>query len=177
MRHRGQVILGALLVIFGLGILLGNLLGVNLWRVFWPLLFIGLGAWIILRPQMLEEGTAITQRLLGDVRRDGEMRVADEEILVLIGDVKLDLREAHWPEGETRLRIMGFVGDVSIRVPEDVGVDLSSTAFVSSLRWQERKEEGIFLPLQLQSEHYEMARKRLRVEVVYFIADVKIRWE
>ncbi len=177
MRNRGQAIIGALLIIFGLGILLGNLLGINLWRLFWPLLLIGLGAWIILRPSMLEEGTAFTQRLLGDIRRDGQVQVSDEEILVVIGDINLDLREALWPEGETRLSIKGFVGDVRIRVPEDVGVDLSSTAFVSSVRWQDRKEEGIFLPLQLQSENYEMARKRLRVDILHFVSDIKMRWE
>ena len=177
MRNRGQVTLGAVLVIIGLGILLGNILGINLWRLFWPLLFIGLGAWIILRPSMVEEGTTITQRLLGEINRDGEMRVGDEEIFVLIGDTNLDLREATWPEGETRLRIMGFVGDINIRVPEDVGVDLSSNAFVSDVRWQERSEDSILLPLQLQSENYEMARKRLRLDVLYFVCDVKVRWE
>ena len=177
MQHRGQVVLGAFLVFIGLLVLFGNVLGVNLWRLFWPLLLIALGAWFILRPRMLEEGTAVTQRLIGDVKRAGELRLQDEEIFLLIGDVKLDLREAIWPEGETRLRVLGFVGDIELRVPENVGVALASTAFVSSVRWADRKEEGIFLPLQLQSEGYELARQRLRVEVIHFVADVKVRWE
>jgi lia operon protein LiaF len=177
MQHRGQVLLGAFLVAIGLMVLLGNLLGVNLWRVFWPLLLIGLGAWFILRPRMVEEGTAVTQRIIGDIRRGGEGRVQDEEIFVLIGDVKLDWREAIWPEGETRLRILGFIGDIELRVPENVGVSLASTSFISSVRWLDRKEDGIFLPLQLESEHYDLARQRLRIEIVHFIADVKVRWE
>lgn len=177
MQHRGQVVLGAFLVAIGTIILLGNLLGVNLWRLFWPLLLIALGIWFILRPRMVEEGTHVTQRLLGDVRRAGPARVEDEEIFVFIGDVKLDLREAIWPEGETRLRVLGFIGDIEVRVPENVGVALSSTAFVSSVRWADQKEEGIFMPLQLQSQDYEMARQRLRLEVVHFISDIKVRWE
>ncbi len=177
MQHRGQVMLGAFLVAIGLMVLLGNLLNVNLWRLFWPLLLIAIGAWFILRPSMVEEGTSVTQRLLGDVKRSGAARMQDEEIFLLIGDVKLDLREATWPEGETRLRILGFVGDIELQVPENVGVALSSTSFVSSVRWADRKEEGLFLPLQLQSENYELARQRLRLEIVHFVSDIKVRWE
>lgn len=177
MRNQGQIVLGGILVAIGLLVLFGNLLGVNLWRLFWPLLLIGLGIWFILRPRMVEEGTAVTQRVLGDINRRGQVRVQDEEMFLLIGDVNLDLREAIWPEGETRLRILGFVGDIELRVPENVGVALSSTAFVSSVRWQDRKEDGFLLPLQLESEGYALAPHRLRLEVIHFVAEVQVRWE
>ena len=177
MWNRGQAVLGATLVAIGLLVLLGNLLGVNLWRLFWPLVLIGLGAWVMLRPSMVKEGTAVTQRFIGDIKRSGPVRVQDEEMFLLIGDIDLDLRDAIWPEGETRLRIMGFVGEAEIRVPENVGVSLSSTALVSSVRWHDRKEEDLFLPLQIESEGYAEAHQRLRLEVIHLVAEIEVRWE
>ncbi len=177
MGRQGQRVLGAFLVAVGAVVLLGNLLGVNLWRLFWPLVLIALGVWFILRPRMVEEGTYVTTRLLGEIKRSGQVRVQDEEILILIGDVDMDWREALWPEGETRLRIVGFVGDIELRVPKDVAVELSSLAFVSEVRWADRKEESFVAPLALQSENYALAQHQLHVEVLQFVSDIRVRWE
>lgn len=177
MRIRNQTLLGWVLVGIGLLILFGNLLNINLWKLFWPLFFIGIGVWVILRPYTAKEGTAITQRLIGDIHRQGQFPLRDEEIFLLIGDVDLDLREALFPEGETCLHILGFAGDVNIQLPEDAALKLVSMLFAGSVRWNDRKEEGVLQSFQGQTEGYERARKRLSVRIARFAGDISVQWE
>ena len=90
MNARGQIVLGGVLVAAGLLALADLWLGISLWPLLFPLLLIGLGIWVLKRPGSVAPGTKVTQRLFGDVvRREG---VADEDIFVLLGDVKID-----WP--------------------------------------------------------------------------------
>lgn len=177
MKRQGQVILGGVLILIGGLVLLGNLLNISLWAYFWPLFFIALGVWVIARPSMIPEGMLFSQRIIGDISRKGDVQVDDEEMFVFIGDVNLDLREAVWPEGETKLRILGFVADVRIRLPENIPASANVTALVSDVNWGGQKQDRILTPYAAHSDGYETARSRLRIEMVYFVADLKVQWE
>ena len=133
MRNKGQLIIGLVIVLIGVSLLVGNLFHVNLWDFLWPLVLIGLGVWLLLRPQTVRTGTKVQQRLLGDIRRRGAWQVTDEEFWILVGDVKLDMTTADIPQGETLIRTYGFVDSVKLIVPEGIGVSVSSTAFVTGM--------------------------------------------
>lgn len=173
--NRNQVFVGLIIVLLGVLFLLGMLFEFNVWAVFWPLLLILLGLWLILRPRMVTAGTAVTQRFIGDVKRSGNWTVVDEDITLFIGGVKLDLTEAMVPLGETRLTVSGFVGDVSLVVPEDTGVAVHSSAFISNVRMGETKEESILTPVNLKSVDYKLRERQIRLQVNAFVSDVKVR--
>lgn len=175
MSKRGELFLGGILVLVGAIALMGTLLRVSLWAYFWPLLFIGLGAWFILRPRMVSEGRAVTMKLIGDIKRRGAWQVSDEEIWLIVGDVDLDLSQASIPDGETRLSIYGFVGDVEMIVPEGVGLKMHSVAFVSDAKVFGGKEESFVVPYEYATPGYEEAPQRLRVNTVHFVSDLKVR--
>ena len=175
MSNRNQVLVGLIIVLLGILFLLGTLFDCNVWAIFWPLLLILLGLWLILRPRMVTPGTAVTQRFIGDVKRSGSWTVTDEDITLFIGDVKLDLTEAILPPGETRLTVSGFIGDVKLIVPEDVGVAVSSSAFISNVKMGADKEESILTPLHLKSADYKLRERQIRLEVNAFVSDVKVQ--
>jgi len=175
MRNKGQLIVGLVIVLIGLTLLVGNLLHVNLWDFFWPLVLIGLGVWMLLRPRTVRTGTKVQQRLLGDIRRSGGWQVTDEEFWILIGDLKLDMSSAQIPEGETLIRTYGFVGDVKLVVPEGVGVSVSSTAFVTDSKVLGRKQDTFLATFRFASDNYETAERKIRLESTAFVTDLRIR--
>ena len=62
MRNQGQFTLGVVVVVVGVVLLIANLLHIDLGLFCWPLAFILLGLFFILRPRMIEPGTAVTQK-------------------------------------------------------------------------------------------------------------------
>jgi len=175
MRNRGQLFIGILLTLIGLMFLVGDLFDVNVWAFCWPVGLILLGVWLLLRPQLVSSDTAVRQKILGDIHRDGVWQVANEEIWIGVGDVDLDMTSADIPTGETRLRVFGFVGDVDVLVPEGVGVSVSSMAFVTDARVLGQKRDSFLAPVHLTSDDYETAERKIRLETTFFVGDLKVK--
>lgn len=175
MRNQGQLYLGGAIILIGILFLVGNLTNINIGDFCWPVAIILLGVWLLVRPRMLESGVALTQKLLGSIDRAGAWDVVDEEFWFLIGDMDLDISQAEIAPGETRLRAFGFIGDIDLAVPEGVGVSVSSTAFFSDVKLPGTKEESFVVPLHLQTDDYKTAERIIRLEVTFFVAEVKIR--
>jgi lia operon protein LiaF len=142
MRNQNQFYLGIAIVAVGVILLLANIFRIDIGIFCWPMALILLGVFLLLRPRMVDPGTTLTQKFLAEMDRQGEWSVEDEEIWYFVGDVSLDMSEAHIPYGETRLRAVGFVSDLDLRLPQDVGLSVSSTAFVSDTNLLGHKEES-----------------------------------
>ena len=106
---------------------------------------------------------------------DGVEIVVHLASVVGVGDVTLDLTRAVITPGETRLRVRCFVADVRLSVPEDVGVAVTSTAFVSEARFFERKRESILTTMRLISDNYELAERRVCLENTAFVGEIRVR--
>lgn len=175
MRNQGQLFLGGAIILVGLLFLIGNLADIDTGAFCWPIAFILLGVWLVLRPQMIAPDVMLTQRFLGTIRRRGTWQVADEEVWSFVADLKLDMTDADIPEGETSIKTFGFVTDLTLLVPKDVGVSVSSSAFVSSVKMLDRKEESFVAPLRIQTDNYDTAARKIQIEMIQFVAEVKIR--
>jgi hypothetical protein len=175
MRNRGQVYIGAALVIIGVVLALGALFKINVWAFCWPVGLILVGVWVLVRPRLVSSGTFANFHPLGEIHRYGNWQVTNEEIWTFVGDVDLDLLQADLPIGETTLRIYGFVCDVDVTLPADVGLSYNSTAFLTDARVNEHKLESFVVPSSFTSDNFLMAEKRIRLETLLFIADAKVR--
>ncbi|MGB8252884.1 MAG: hypothetical protein WCF08_06685, partial [Anaerolineaceae bacterium] len=90
MDRRWALGIGILVIVYGAFLLAGELFHFNGWAFFFPLLLIGLGVWLIMRPRMLGSRGQVQSRILGDINRVGVWQVVPEEIWLGIGDVVLD---------------------------------------------------------------------------------------
>lgn len=175
MRNRAQAVIGIVIILFGMLLLVGNILDVNVGVLFWPLLLIAAGLWLVLRPRMVAEGTAVTQKILGDIERSGQWTVHSEDITLLIGSLDLDLREANIPVGDTNLRFIGIVGDIDLSLPEDVGIFVVATAVVSEIDVRRDKQETIFSSGRIKSSNYATAERRIQLHATFVAGDIKAR--
>jgi lia operon protein LiaF len=175
MQDRGRIYLGILIIGIGLVFLIGTVFRVNVWAFCFPLGLIGVGVWLLIRPSMVGPETAIRQKVLGDIRRDGAWDVVDEEIWIGVGDVRLDMTAASIPAGETKLRLFGFVSDVDLIVPEGVGLSVSSTAFLTEGKLFGEKRESFVVPLQFESDDYELAERKIKLEAYFFVHELDVK--
>ena len=175
MRDKGSVVAGTLLIGLGVMFLLSIWLRINLWGFFWPGLLIVLGVVILMRSRTTPAGTRSEFVLLGDINREGDWSVTNEETWIGVGDVDLDFTHADVPVGETVLGVRGFVGDVDVIVPQSVGVSISASGFLTNVK-RAGREQPVFLgPYHYQSDGYETAERKIRLETSFFVHDLKLR--
>lgn len=170
-----ELYFGLFLATAGLLIFIRVLTGINIWGYLWPALLIVLGALMVLRPHRFGWWTLGEGRLLGDIRRWGHWQVENENLWCLIGDVKLDLTAADIPPGETQLRVYGLIGDVRLDIPPDVGYALDSTALITSANIKGYKQDFILTPYSFTSDNYANAERRVSIQVMRLINDLKVR--
>lgn len=175
MRNRGQLIIGAVLVALGLLSLLSTVFHIDFGALCWPVLLIGIGVWLVLRPRLTSPDSASEVLLIGDRRRRGEWTVRSEEFWLGVGDVELDMTQAVIPPGETVLRVYSFVGDVDIFVPRSAGVAVQMNGFVIDSDVLGQDYDSFLTPVSVQSENFSTAESRLRVEMTSFVVDLKIK--
>lgn len=174
MRSQGRILIGTLIIIAGVLLLLGAVFDINVGLFCFPVGLILLGIWLLFRPQMVGPETGFRVAFFGPVRRDGRWQVTDQEIWLAVGDVRLDLGEADIPSGVTDIRIFAFVADVRLLLPPGVGAAISSTSFVSDIKLFDRKREGIVAPVHMSSDGYDEAQRKVHLETVCFVAEVKV---
>ena len=175
MRHQGQYHIGILLIIVGVVFLVGRILDISIWGIIWPLALMGLGLWLLLRHKHIDSDTSINQKFIGDIRREGAWQVANEEIQIFIGDIELDMTRATIPDGVTKIRIFGFIADVDIFIPRNVGLSVSTTGFITDAKVLGQKEDKFFSGVNRTSDNYEKAKQKIQLETHFFINDLTVK--
>lgn len=174
MRNRGFIIIGGLLILWGGLILLSDWLGIDFGTICWPVALILLGVFLLVRPRMAFGKARVTFSPLNNTRRSGPWQVTSEEIYTLVGDTRLDLTQVELPEGETVLRVFGFVGDINLYLPAGMDSAVSSWAFVNDAHILGQKYDRFISPVEYSSAGYSSAARKFRLETYFFVADLDI---
>lgn len=172
--NRSGIFWGVAIIIVGVVLLAGGVFDVSLARYLWPLAFIGLGLWLLLGQRRQLEMEPAVDGFISEVKRDGRWEVIPASYRAFISDMKLDMTQAEIPDGETVLYFSGFIGDIKLRVPDDVGVKISVSAFIGETKVLGETRSGFLSPLTLQTADYKLAARRLHIQTNYFISDVKV---
>ena len=177
------IIAGALLLSNSLGYtsidvsaVIGSVIGVGV--IIGGLLFI----WSSRRrlPEATELETAPNRvmrrwRILGDMHLGREeWELEDMELESWIGEVRLDLTQAHLGQGERSIRLFNLIGDVDIFVPRALPVAVEVNGVIGKISLPGKKADGFFHWLSFTSPDYQSADKRVRIRVRSIIGDVNI---
>jgi predicted membrane protein len=174
MKAKGQLTFSWILIGFGALLLIGNLVGIDFGDVFWPLVLITVGLFLIFRPQIISPIHA-KYYFAGDVKINKSWDMSKKEIRMFAGDVKIDLADLNLPQGETDFTITAFAGEVNIFAPRDIGVSISTMAFVTNSRIDGKKMEYVLSGMEYATEGYEEALKKFKLYMQCFAADVKLK--
>ena len=173
---RSQIIIGIILILLGIIALMNQVLpNFRIGRFVGPLVLIGLGVLLLLRPRFAGPDVIVQIPILGDIRKTGIWEVTQHEIWWFVGSSRLDFTKAVFPKGDAVIKIFGFVTDLKVILPEDVGLRVSSSAFVSEYSGLYGKQERFINQLVDQSANYSSAEKRVDLQTVAFVSEIKIR--
>jgi len=172
---RWQMVLGIILVFWGVMALIEALFHVDVWRFVGPLILIGIGLLVILRPKMVGPDVQVLTKLFGDVHMSGAWEATQQEIWQFVGSNTLDFTKAVFPAGEATIKIIGFVAEVNIILPEDVGLHVEASSIVSEVDTSEGKQERIFSMLAYETPNYALAEKQVHLMTVGFVSEIKLK--
>lgn len=173
---RWQIMFGVALIFLGIMALFEVFFEVDLWRFIWPLILVGLGLLLIFRTQMAGPQVHFLTPILGDLRRSGSWEVTNQEIWWFVGTNRLDFTDAVFPDDEVTIKIFGLVAEVKIILPEDVGMRVGSTAFVSEFKGFEGTDERFLSSLNYQSPGYDDKDKRVNLQTVAIVSEIRVNF-
>lgn len=151
-----------------------------LWSLFWPVILIGGGVFLILRSTghtgaAGTELAASSTAALGKVvyGRNGET-LGNTQLSVGAGDVQVDLTHGTLPPGETVIDIALGIGDIEVLVPRDLAVMAEVQAALMDVTFLGRKTEHLLRSEHYASADYESAPRRVRLVVRAGIGDLDV---
>jgi lia operon protein LiaF len=190
------------LVLLGIGsVIQGNKLDYfdigwsNIWSWAWPLLIIYIGLKILFKRNTHRFSVSVDtnnekskdnyvknihsskrKQLVGDINIGSTpWQLEDLYLWFGVGDSDLDLTKAILPEGETVVDISGWVGDVTVLVPQDMDINASIDVRIGEATLFGHNQSGSARFLSYKSEHYESARKKVLLRVSLSIGDVTVK--
>jgi len=172
--RKSEIVFGSIILGVGVLLLVGAIFHIDIWGLICPAGMIALGAWLIYRTRRGPGGAEVNLRFVGDIRRRGAWTPQNEETWGFVLDTTLDFTQAELPPGETTFRTGAFVNDIKVTVPAEVGIALSSMAFLSETRINGQHEQTFFLPFEWQSDNYASASRKVIIRPFCFVAEVKI---
>ncbi|MBA4419589.1 MAG: hypothetical protein C0391_00385 [Anaerolinea sp.] len=172
--RRWQVIIGSLLIFFGVIALVNAIWHIQLGRYLWPIIFIAAGVLLLVKPKL--PGSWLWDWIsVNHAVRKGEVFAREETRNGFIGDTTIELTEAELPVGEMHYTLKGFIGDITLRVPAEVGVKVRANNFMGEIDMFGDESTGIMAPVEAQTANYGNAVKKVVVDMNYFIGELKVR--
>ena len=140
-------------VLMGIGAVI--LFGDHLTMVI-AVVLISLGLFFIRSKQVHKDDTYIQkQKLVDSVRLGREPWIMrNTSTWYLVGETYIDLSLAILEQKETTVILQGIVGDVDIKVPDDIGVSVTASVMFGQLHIADEREAGVMNKVVWQSEHY-----------------------
>lgn len=174
MRTRGLMYIGILLIILGLLALVSNLTGIDFGNFCFPAGLIVIGIWVLARPKMVKDGSAVEFNILGEHKRSGAWQVKNGEIWSGVGEVKLDFNGAEIPPGESQIHIYSLVGDIVLRPGVNMGLTLIANGLINSVKWMGAKQDNFLNSVTLSTPDFAQAERKVTVEVSALVGDIKV---
>jgi predicted membrane protein len=169
------VALGALFLLDSLGIRrIGN---AGLAEGAFALLLIALGVLAVLASLRVRRFRRRLRRAIGHVRSAEGWSVNDGVIQTVLGDIRLDLRDAQLPEGETNLTLLCWLGTIEVRAPAGVGLDATAQAIAGTVDVLDQREQGLIRDIHVRTPDFDAASRRLNLRLSTVIGELVVRQE
>jgi len=165
--RKGYVLIGV-----GAVILFGDHLTIII-----SVILISLGLFFIRSKQVHRDDTYIQkQKLMDSVRLGREPWILRNcSTWYIIGETYMDLSMAILEQRDTTVILQGVVGDIDIKVPDDIGVSVTSSVTMGQIQIATERESGVMNKLTWQSANYDHSDHRVKLIVSYIVGDINIK--
>ncbi|NEW09833.1 cell wall-active antibiotics response protein [Paenibacillus sp. SYP-B3998] len=166
-ERKGYVLIGV-----GAVILFGDHITIVL-----SVVLISLGLFFIRSKRVHKDDSYIQkQKLVDSVRLGREPWILrNSSTWYIIGETYIDLSLAILEQRETTVILQGVVGDVDIKVPEDIGVSLNSSVTLGQIQIGSERDTGVMNKLVWESANFEQCDHRVKLVLSYIVGDINVK--
>lgn len=107
---------------------------------------------------------------------DMQYELFDLHATNIVQSIYLDLSRAIIPEGETSLTLNGVAGRVYLYLPADLDVSISSSVLFGESEILGKEKMGIHNQLQVTSQKYTEANRKVKISISFLLADIQVRY-
>lgn len=175
MNNKGNILVGGTIIILGLVLLTSNIFHINIWAICWPTGLILLGILVITRERFISPNTEVDFRIISEIKNPKSFDLSNKEYWAFIGNIRLDLSNAEIQNGTTNLDWYGFVSDIKLVIPPEIGLSINSFAFVTNHNIDGVKKESIGTGLSYTTSNYDNAIKKISIRMYNFVSEVKVK--
>jgi Cell wall-active antibiotics response LiaF, C-terminal len=115
------------------------------------------------------------RRFLGEIEVAGPMQAGPMRIETFIGEVRLDLTQATFPDGETPIHVSAAIGEVRVLLPADIPASVRATSMLGESEALGRVSGAFMGDVRAETDDYAAATKRIRLEAQSLIGEVAVR--
>lgn len=91
-----------------------------------------------------------------------------------VADFDFDFTKAFIPDKETKIRLSGWVGDIRIKIPEDVAFSLAAKAKVGDIHIGDTNESGWLKDFHFLISGFEEATRKIDFDFDFKVLDLRI---
>lgn len=145
----------------------------------WPILLIAIGIGVIFGRRFHFGGKWKSHkgeyRMVGDLRFGSDTWHLDKDLNLDhgVGDLKLDLTSAEITEGTHRITVKGAIGDILIRVPDNVNATIDASAGIGEINVMGNQRGGLGLSLN-HSVYAPDSKVELLIETKLGIGQIRV---
>ncbi len=115
------------------------------------------------------------RRFLGEIEMAGPMQAGPMDIETFIGEVRLDLTRATFPEGETPIHVSAAIGEVRVLLPADVPATVRTSSLLGESEALGRVSGAFMGEARAETEDFAGATRRIRLEAQSLVGEVAVR--
>jgi lia operon protein LiaF len=100
--------------------------------------------------------------------------VEDMNLKMGVGDVHLDFSKAFIPDKDTKIDISGWVGDVTLLIPEDLAVWIEARVKTGSIEIFDNESDGLNRSYSYKSENFHEETRKLTININVSVGSVQV---
>ncbi len=120
-------------------------------------------------------GALRDHRFLGEIEMAGPIQAGPMDIETFIGEVRLDLTRATFPEGETPIHVSAAIGEVRVLLPADIPASVRTSSLLGESEALGRVSGAFMGDARAETEDFAGATRRIRLEAQSLIGEVAVR--
>ena len=126
-------------------------------------------------PSASAPGGIHEQRFLGEIEMAGPMQAGPMRIETFIGEIRLDLTRATFPDGETPIHVSTAIGEVRVLLPPDIPAAVRVSSMLGESEAIGRVSGAFMGEARAETEDFAGATRRIRLEAQSLIGEVAVR--
>ncbi len=126
-------------------------------------------------PQGTGPGWIHQQRFMGEIELAGPMVAGPMRVETFLGEIRLDLSQATFPEGETPIHVSTGIGQVRVLLPAAIPASVRAASLLGATEALGRSSGSVLADVRSETDDFAGATRRIRLDAQAMIGEVAVR--